>query len=101
MSLSFCPFFYVLVSYMYVLSQLYPQSYLICICSLLSTFMSKIGVCSDGLVVRVEDSLPRGQWFEFPQLRGKHRVHVWAVVVWNKEVKGESTSLTAILTRLT
>ncbi len=64
MSLSFCPFFYVLVSlYMYVLSQLYPQ----CICSLFSAFMSIIGMCSDGLGVRVADSLPRDQWFESPQ----------------------------------
>jgi hypothetical protein len=67
MSLSFCPFFYVLVSlYKNVLSQLCPQSYLICICSLFSAFMSIIGMCSDGLGVRVEDSLPRGQWFESP-----------------------------------
>ncbi len=67
MSLSFCPFFFVLVSlYMYVLSQLYPQSYLICICSLFSAFMSIIGMCSNGLGVRVEDSLPRGQWFKSP-----------------------------------
>jgi hypothetical protein len=67
MSLSFCPFFYVLVSlYMYVLSQLYPQSYLICICSLLSAFMSIIGKSGNGLGVRVEASLPRGQWFVSP-----------------------------------
>ncbi len=49
-----------------VLSQLYPQSYLICICSLLSAFMSIIDMCSDGLGVRMEDSLLRGQWFESP-----------------------------------
>ncbi len=42
MSLSFCPFFYVLVR-LYVLSQLYPQSYLIFICSfLVHIFMSFI-----------------------------------------------------------
>ncbi len=64
MSLSFCPFFYVLVR-LYVLSQLYPQSYLICICSFFSTFMSfTFWMCSDGLGVRVEDSKPRGQWFD-------------------------------------
>jgi hypothetical protein len=28
--------------------------------------MSTIDMCSDGLGVRVEDSLPRGQWFKSP-----------------------------------
>jgi hypothetical protein len=66
MSLSFCPFFYVLVR-LYVLPQLYPLSYLICICPFLSWFMSVIfSMCRAGLGVRVEDSSPRGHWYESP-----------------------------------
>jgi hypothetical protein len=41
----------------------YPNSILN---PLLSAFMSMNDMCSDGLGVRVEDLLPKGQWFESP-----------------------------------
>ncbi len=65
MSLSFCPFFYVLVL-LYVQLKLYPLSYY----SFILLFYYSIIIymlyymCCDGLGVSAKGSLSRGQWIE-------------------------------------